>query len=162
MGGFMFSNIDLAPQYSGVLQVIQLYTLHNSFENFYKIIDWSFKGISNTIGTVPGFVSPIAIAYLTPTVLSIQLEYPLLAWFVIVLIILFLSWLDKGDGGWMGQRFLHQRIFLCFGGDDLSHFRDERATKMVPPPNSDYYRGRGRYRRRERRRPPIVSISRSV
>jgi hypothetical protein len=39
MGGFMFSNIDLAPQYSGVLQVIQLYTLHNSFENFYKIID---------------------------------------------------------------------------------------------------------------------------
>ncbi|XP_046649856.1 sialin-like [Daphnia pulicaria] len=44
MGGFMFSNIDLAPQYSGVLQ-----------------------GISNTIGTVPGFVSPIAIAYLTPT-----------------------------------------------------------------------------------------------
>ncbi|XP_032784846.2 sialin isoform X2 [Daphnia magna] len=44
MGGFMFSNIDLAPQYSGVLQ-----------------------GISNTIGTIPGFVSPIVIAYLTPS-----------------------------------------------------------------------------------------------
>ncbi|KAI9554402.1 hypothetical protein GHT06_019674 [Daphnia sinensis] len=44
MGGFMLSNIDLAPQYSGVLQ-----------------------GISNTIGTVPGFVSPIVIAYLTPS-----------------------------------------------------------------------------------------------
>nr|CAH0107217.1 unnamed protein product [Daphnia galeata] len=44
MGGFMLSNIDLAPQYSGVLQ-----------------------GISNTIGTVPGFVSPVVIAYLTPT-----------------------------------------------------------------------------------------------
>lgn len=36
MGGFMFSNIDLAPQYSGVLQVIHYITV---FENFYKIID---------------------------------------------------------------------------------------------------------------------------
>jgi len=43
MGGFLLSNIDLAPQYSGVLQ-----------------------GISSTVGTIPGFVTPTVIAYLTP------------------------------------------------------------------------------------------------
>ena len=45
MGGFLLSNIDLAPQFSGVLQ-----------------------GISNTVGTVPGFIVPTVIAYLTPQV----------------------------------------------------------------------------------------------
>ena len=45
MGGFLLSNIDLAPQYTGVLQ-----------------------GIANTIGTIPGFVTPICIAWLTPEV----------------------------------------------------------------------------------------------
>lgn len=45
MGGFLLSNIDLAPQYSGVLQ-----------------------GISSTVGTIPGFVTPSVIAFLTPNV----------------------------------------------------------------------------------------------
>lgn len=43
MGGFLLSNMDLAPQYTGVLQ-----------------------GLASTVGTVPGFVSPVVMSYLTP------------------------------------------------------------------------------------------------
>ena len=46
MGGFLLSNMDLAPQYTGVLQ-----------------------GLASTVGTVPGFVSPVVMSYLTPQVI---------------------------------------------------------------------------------------------
>lgn len=74
MGGFMFSNIDLAPQYSGVLQVTYNHysLITQKMSQMIKFLLQSFKGISNTIGTIPGFVSPIVIAYLTPSVKWIQ------------------------------------------------------------------------------------------
>ena len=50
MGGFYYALMDVAPEYSGILQ-----------------------GIKNTVGLSTGFIVPMIVSFLTPTVNSIKI-----------------------------------------------------------------------------------------
>jgi hypothetical protein len=83
MGGFLLSNIDLAPQYSGVLQ-----------------------GIASTVGTIPGFISPLVMSYLTPQV-------NIILCFCVISKVTRHYFILTGNSKRMGCSFLHQcRVLL--------------------------------------------------